>query len=139
MKKRSFAIAFAAALMLSSCAAPRNKTAETATAAASLATTTKTSAAASTEAATITTTAPETTQPKPEFTPECKARIERFAISDKNPTMLSPIEYTIDNENFTVSVKLTYDNYADIYTLLNCVTDISVTGGEYYFSEGALT
>ena len=138
MKKRTFAIALAAALMLSSCAAPQKQTAETTTAA-----TVTTAAPTATTTATTsitTTTTPEITQPpKPEFTPDCKARIERFAISDKNPTMLSPVEYTIDNENFTVSANITYDNYADIYTLQNCITDISVTGGEYYFSEGALT
>lgn len=63
----------------------------------------------------------------------CAATIEHFAISNKNPYISSPIEYKIDNKNNNVYVNLTFDNYADVYTLSNCIVDVSVNGGSFYF------
>ena len=76
-----------------------------------------------------------TTTPEPVFSDDCEADIEYFAISDKNRFMTSPMEYDIDSEKGVLSVNISYDNYADIYTLKNCIIDISVTGGEYSVEE----
>lgn len=83
----------------------------------------------------------ESSQPLPEesdLDDNCNAFIERFAISESNPYMPSAIEYEIDGENGILYVNINYDNYADIFTLQNCVLDISVSGGEYSFDKSAL-
>ena len=72
------------------------------------------------------------------YSDDCKADIEYFAISDENRFMASPIEYTIDSENCVLSVDINYDSYVNIYTLENCIIDISVTGGEYSAENDAL-
>lgn len=87
-----------------------------------------------TPAAEVTTAPPE----EPVYSDDCKAFIESFAISGDNPYMLSPIEYSVDSENGVISASISYDNYADIYTLQNCILDISVSGGEYGIADEAL-
>lgn len=82
----------------------------------------------------VTTAPPE----EPVYSDDCKAIIESFAISGDNPYMLSPIEYDIDGENGIISVNISYDNYADIYTMRGCILDISVSGGEYSIDENVL-
>lgn len=66
-----------------------------------------------------------------------EAVLTRFTISDDNPHLSAPIEYAIDNENGSVSVRIDYETYADLYTLQHCVLDISVDGGEYAVAEKA--
>ena len=80
---------------------------------------------------TTTTEATTTTVPELVYSDDCKADVEYFAISDENRFMTSPMEYAIDSENGVISVNISYDSYVDIYTLENCILDISVIGGEY--------
>lgn len=87
-----------------------------------------TTTAATTEAA-------ATAPPEPVYSDDCKADIEYFAISDENRFIDSPVEYTIDGEKGVLSLNISYDSYVDIYTLQNCVLDISVTEGEYSAEE----
>lgn len=63
----------------------------------------------------------------------CTATIERFAISSKNPRISSAIEYKVDNVNNSIYADLTFGNYADIDTLADCIADVSVKGGSFYF------
>ena len=76
-----------------------------------------------------------TTPPEPVYSDDCKADIRRFAISDENPFVSSPVEYAIDGEKGVLSLSISYDSYVDIYTLQNCILDISVTEGEYSAGE----
>lgn len=128
MKKRFVGIAVLACLLLSSCsgdpAMPVQGSGQD---------------TEGTSATTTTTTeATTTTQPELVYSDDCEADIEYFAISDENRFMTAPIEYDIDGENGVLSADISYDNYADIYTLENCVLNISVTGGEYSVSEDAV-
>lgn len=75
------------------------------------------------------------TTPEIIYSDDCKADIEYFAISGENRFMVSPIEYAIDSENGVLSVDISYDSYVNIYTLENCIIDISVTDGEYSVGE----
>lgn len=59
------------------------------------------------------------TEPLPVYDESCSAKITRFAISADNKYMISPIEYEINQENKTIAVSITYENYADIHTLQN--------------------
>ena len=129
MKLKLLAAAAAAALLLTSCAAdnalPPQETEHT---------------TSTTSASTTTTTTEATTTPPPEpvYSDDCEAYIERFAISGENRYMTSPMEYGIDGENGVLSVSIDYYSYVDIYTLQNCILDISVTEGEHSVDEAAL-
>lgn len=72
------------------------------------------------------------------YSQNCAATIERFAISKKNPNVASPIEYKIDNANNSIYVDLTYSSYADIYTLSDCIVDVSVKNGSFSFKSGSV-
>ncbi|MBQ3161506.1 MAG: CotH kinase family protein [Oscillospiraceae bacterium] len=73
------------------------------------------------------------TEPLSVYDESCSAKITRFAISADNEYMISPIEYEINQENKTIAVNITYENYADIHTLQNCIVDIEIENGEYAF------
>ena len=89
---------------------------------------------------TVTTTEEATTTapPEPVYSDDCQADIGYFAISEENRFVGSPVEYAIDGEKGVLSLSISYDSYVDIYTLQNCIMDISVTGGEYSVEEAAL-
>ena len=80
----------------------------------------------------------ETVQVEEVYDRACTASIESFAISDKNPYIISPIEYVVDNENNSIYVNVTFDNYADIYTLSDCIVDVSVNEGSFSFGSSSV-
>lgn len=126
MKVRFVGIAVIASLLLSSCSGEPAVTVQG---------TLETSTVSETTTTTTTTT---TTLPEIVYSDDCEADIEYFAISDENRFMTSPIEYVIDNENNVLSVDIDYERYVGIYTLKNCIIDVSVTNGEYSVDEDAL-
>lgn len=75
---------------------------------------------------------------EPVFTEDCEAAIEHFAISEKNTFVSAPIEYTVDKENYTLSIDIDYENYVDLYTLRHCKAEISVEGGDFWIDENSL-
>lgn len=132
MKKRLIAAAAVCCLLLSSCTGETEPVmADTEETTTSLTTTTTTAATTTTEATT-------TLPPEPVYSDDCVADIEYFAISEENRFMTSSMEYAIDAENGVLSVNIDYDSYVDIYTLQNCIIEISVTDGEYEVEEAAL-
>lgn len=72
------------------------------------------------------------------YSVECNSSIKHFSISADNPYIISPIEYAVDNDAGTVSLNVTYENYADIYTLRHCIIDVELSEGTYFFDEAAL-
>ena len=130
MKKRLIAAAAACSLILSSCGGGPELVVQGSGEGDPSATTTTT--------VTTTTEATTTTPPEPEYSDDCTADIGYFAISEENRFMSAPTEYAIDGENGVLSVNIDYDNYVDIYTLKNCIIDISVIDGEYEVEEAAL-
>ena len=129
MRIKAIAAAAAAALLLTACSGASPQPEQT---------TEPDSEETSATTSVTTTTTEAATPPPPEYSDDCEAEIERFAISDENPFITSPIEYEIDGENGVLSVNISYDNYADIYTLQNCILDISVIEGEYSVDEAAV-
>lgn len=62
--------------------------------------------------------------------------LERVCVSPRNRFIGSAREFTVDEENLSVTLDVTYDNYVDLNTLRNCFLDIETPSGEYRL-EGA--
>lgn len=132
-KKIIFVILFAA-LFATACSEQANRQETSETSAAEIKIVSETSA----ETTTQTSQAEDVSETEEALDKNCAASIESFAVSDKNPYINSPIEYEIDNENNSIYVNLTFDNYADIYTLSDCILDVSVKDGELSFGGSSI-
>lgn len=133
-KKKYFFIILFAALLATACSKQSNRQEPAETSAAEI----KIISGTYSETAVQTSQTEETLATEEIFDKECAASIESFAISDKNPYIISPIEYEIDDENNSIYVNVTFDNYADIYTLSDCIVDVSVKDGDFSFGSSSI-
>lgn len=81
-------------------------------------------------------TSSESVESEPFVNEEIAAVVERIAVSERNAFVDSPIEFTVDDDNAAAVVDVTYSDYVDVRTLMNCLLDIEVSGGTYELGGG---
>ncbi len=80
---------------------------------------------------------PVTTAPPPDNPPEeCTAKLTSLILAkEDNPTLAKDLIFTIDEETYTVSLAVDYQNYADLETLSSAVLRGTTDGASVGFNR----
>lgn len=69
---------------------------------------------------------------------EIRTILNGVSVSDKNSFVKNPVEFSVNKSKSVCSLKITFENYIDIYTLQHCILDVNISEGSYRFDDNGV-